>query len=145
VPSISRSRTLAAPPDAVWAVVADPHHQPRWWPRVERVEGADAERFTQLLRTGKGRAVRADFRRLGGEEGRRVAWEQVVENTPFERLLHSARTEVALDPQAEGTRVTLTMDQKLRGWSRVGPFFFTRAGKRTLDEALDGLERACVP
>lgn len=145
MPSISRSRTLAAPPEAVWKVVADPHHQPRWWPRVERVEGAEGDRFTQLLRTGKGRAVRADFRRVGAEEGRRIVWEQVVEGTPFERLLQSARTEVALDPAGEGTKVTLTMDQRLRGWSRVGPFFFTRAGKRTLDEALDGLERVCGP
>jgi uncharacterized protein YndB with AHSA1/START domain len=143
MPAVSRSRTLAASPDTVWRVVSDPHHLPRWWPRVERIEGADAGHFTELLRTAKGRAVRADFRRAGAEPGRRVAWEQVTEGTPFERLLHSARTEIALAPAVAGTEVTISLEQRLRGWSRVGPFFFSRAGRRTLDEALDGLERAC--
>lgn len=143
MPSVSRTRTMAAPPDVVWRVVSDPYHLPRWWPRVERIENADGERFTELLRTAKGHAVRADFRRAGAEDGVKVAWEQITEGTPFERLLQFARTEVALAPVGEGTEVRLTLEQKLRGWSRMGPFFFSRAGRRTLDEALDGLERAC--
>lgn len=143
MPSISRHRTLAAPPEEVWRVVSDPYHLPRWWPRVERIESAEGDRFTELMRTAKGKAVRADFRRADREEGRRVAWEQVTEGTPFAALLDSARTEVELAPVTGGTEVRLTLDQKLRGWSRVGPFFFSRASKRTLDEALDGLERAC--
>jgi uncharacterized protein YndB with AHSA1/START domain len=143
VPSISRHRTLPVPPETVWRVVSDPYHLPRWWPRVERIESAEGDRFTQLLRTAKGRAVRADFRRAESEEERLVAWEQLTEGTPFAALLESARTEVELAPAAAGTDVRLTLDQKLKGWSRVGPFFFSQAGKRTLDEALDGLERAC--
>jgi uncharacterized protein YndB with AHSA1/START domain len=143
MPSVSRSRTLDVPPGDVWRVIADPHHLPRWWPRVERIESADGERFTQLLRTAKGRAVRADFRWAGGDEGRSVAWDQVTEGTPFERLMASARTQVELAPAAAGTQVTVTIDQTLRGWSRMGPFFFSSAGRKTLDEALDGLERAC--
>ena len=31
---VARSRTLAAAPEAVWRVVADPRALVRWWPRV---------------------------------------------------------------------------------------------------------------
>lgn len=58
------SRTLRASPDEVWAVVGDPHHMPRWWPRVLRVECVEDDGFTQVLTTDKGRPVRADFRVL---------------------------------------------------------------------------------
>jgi uncharacterized protein YndB with AHSA1/START domain len=143
MPTVCRTRAVAAAPDAVWRVVADPHHLPRWWPRVARVEGAAEEAFTQVLMTQKGRAVRADFRRTDVDPPRRVAWEQRLAGTPFERLLRSARTEVVLSPGADGTEVAITQDHRLRGWARFGPFLFTRATGRTLDEALDGLERAC--
>jgi carbon monoxide dehydrogenase subunit G len=143
MPTVSRSRTVGAEPDDVWRVVADPHHLPRWWPRVARVERAGEGSFTQVLMTRKGRPVRADFHLAELEEPRGVAWEQDLVGTPFERLLHSARTEVALAPAGAGTEITLTVRQKLRGWSRVGPFFFRSAARKQLDEALAGLERAC--
>lgn len=144
MPGVSRSRVLAARPEAVWRVVGDPDHLPRWWPRVARVESVSGDAFTQVLMTKKGKPVRADFRRLESDPPRRAAWQQVVAGTPFERLLQSATTEVRLEPDGEGTRITLTLDQKLRGWSRLGPFFFSGAAKRLADEALDGLEQACA-
>jgi uncharacterized protein YndB with AHSA1/START domain len=144
MPTTRRSRTLPCPPDEVWRVVGDAQHLPRWWPRVERIESDDGSAFTQLLRTEKGRAVRADFRRADTEPERRIAWEQELEGTPFERLLQSARTEIALDPAGEGTQVAIEVRQKLRGFARFGVFFFRAAAKRQLDEALDGLERACA-
>ena len=55
------SRTIAASPEAVWDVVGDPHHLPRWWPRVTRVEGVQADAFTEVLMGAKGKIVRADF------------------------------------------------------------------------------------
>ena len=143
MPTVSRSRTLSAVPDDVWAVVADPHHLPRWWPRVARVERAGEGSFTQVLMTKKGKAVRADFHLAELDEPSHVAWEQDLEGTPFERLLASARTEVAIAPALQGTEITLTVRQKLRGWSRVGPFFFRSATRKQLDAALTGLEQAC--
>ncbi len=144
MPKVSRTRTLAVAPPDVWRVVADPHHLPRWWPRVARVEtGEEDERFTQVLMTAKGRPVRADFRRIAAEALVRVAWEQELAGTPFERLLRSATTEVALAPEGPGTAVTLTVRQQLRGWARFGPFFFRRAAGRQLNEALTGLETLC--
>ncbi len=140
------SRTLAASPEVVWEVVADPHHQPRWWPRVRRMEGVDAERFTQVLGTDRGRGLRADFVVLECEP-HRVRWSQELVGTPFERLLDEAETSVSLEPattDAGATCVTLELRQRLHGWSRLVPFLFKRAAQRQLGEALDGLERAIV-
>src|SRR5947209_20593828 len=107
MPSARRERTLAAAPEAVWRIVSDPHHMPRWWPGVQRVESVDADRFTQVFISSRGRPVRADFRVLASEPLQRRVWEQEVEGTPFERVLQAARTEIELSPVSGGTRVTI--------------------------------------
>src|SRR5271166_6692716 len=61
MPRARRSRTVPAAPARVWEVIANPYDMPRWWPLVTRMEGVEADQFTQVLRTGKGRLVRADF------------------------------------------------------------------------------------
>jgi carbon monoxide dehydrogenase subunit G len=148
MPVVRRSRIVAAPPERVWEVVSDPHHMPRWWPLVKRMEGVGEDQFTQVLTTQKGRLVRADFRVLvseppgvrGGAAARRV-WEQEMEGTPFERFLDEALTEIVLEPQDGATRVTIALTQKLHGYSRTGGFLLRRATRTRLDEALAGLER----
>jgi uncharacterized protein YndB with AHSA1/START domain len=144
VPRTARTRTLRARPDAVWEVVGDPHHFPRWWPRVERVEAVDAGRWTKVFMTRKGRPVRADFELVESRPPTLRAWRQEVENSPFERVLGDAITEVRIEPAGEGSSVTIEQRQKLRGLARLGRFLVRRATRRVLDEALDGLERACV-
>ena len=139
---VRRSRVVAATPDAVWATVADPYHLPRWWPRVERVELVQGDGFTQLLRTDKGRAIRADFRVVQSRRPEVRRWRQEVAGTPFEGILVSAETEIQLERSGEAaTRVTLSSDQKLRGMARFGGFMVRRATRRSLDGALEGLER----
>jgi uncharacterized protein YndB with AHSA1/START domain len=150
VPSASRSRTIALPLAELWELIGDPHHLPRWWPRVDRVEDVDGEAFTEVMRTAKGKLVRADFRVLQSDEaGHSVTWEQQLEGTPFARLLSEARTRVTLEPAEAGsgpvpagTRVTIELHQRLTGFfPRFGGFMVSRAASKTLDEALDGLER----
>jgi uncharacterized protein YndB with AHSA1/START domain len=142
VPRVRRSRTIPATPEQLWRTVCDPHHLPRWWPRVQRVEAVDAERFTEVLGTEKGRSVRADFRVLESTAPEVRRWRQEVEGSPFERLLRSADTEVRLAPDAAGgTRVTLTNRQRRRGIGALGGFLVRRATRRQADEALDGLAR----
>jgi uncharacterized protein YndB with AHSA1/START domain len=136
-----RTRTIPAPPQEVWAVLEDPHHMPRWWPGVERMEGVEADRWTQVFKTKKGRSVRMDFRLLSSEPPYGRAWEQEVVGSPFERVLIESVTEVALEPDGAGTRVTIAQRQKLKGYSRTGGFMLRRATAKKLDEALDGLER----
>jgi uncharacterized protein YndB with AHSA1/START domain len=64
VPRVRRSRTVAAPSDAVWDLVSDPHHLPRWWPQVQRVEEVTGDAWTKVLRTPRGKTVRADYSRV---------------------------------------------------------------------------------
>ncbi len=49
----------------------DPHHLPRWWPRVTRVEDVEDGAFTEVMRTRKGKFVRADFNLVRADEGAR--------------------------------------------------------------------------
>jgi uncharacterized protein YndB with AHSA1/START domain len=143
MPSASRSRVIAAPLEELWQTIGDPHHLPRWWPRVERVEDVEDGAFTELMRTAKGKAVRADFRLLETDaEGHSLTWEQQLEGTPFARVLRESRTHVSLQQADGGTRVTIELQQKLSGFfPRFGGCMVRRAAATTLDEALDGLER----
>jgi uncharacterized protein YndB with AHSA1/START domain len=147
MPTASRTRTIAAPSDALWETIRDPHHLPRWWPRVNRVEDVTETEFTEVLITGAGKYVRADFTlAVCDERERRLCWEQRLEDSPFARLLKSAETEVRLkdlrDGPSEKTEVTIELRQALNGFfSRFGAYMVRRAANKTLDEALDGLER----
>ncbi len=137
-----RSRTIAADPQDVWAVVADPYHLARWWPRVKRVEGVDGSAFTEVLTSDRGRQVRADFHVLISQRPTRQRWAQDVEGTPFARVLRTAETEVRLQAAdaGTGTHVTLELTQLTNGFlARLGTFFIRRAARDTLDQALDGL------
>ena len=61
MPTTKRTRTIGAPPEAVWKVVGDAHHLARWWPRVRRVEDVSDGRWTKVFLTEKGHSVRADY------------------------------------------------------------------------------------
>ena len=141
MPVASRSRTISASPEDVWRVVGDPSHLARWWPKVERVEGARRGAFTEVMRTKKGRTIRADFHIVDTDRPRRHVWTQDLPGTPFERFLTLNETEAVMEPVDGGTRVTLVSRQKLKGLSRIGGgFMLKRATKKQLDEALTALE-----
>jgi uncharacterized protein YndB with AHSA1/START domain len=127
--------------EEVWRVVSDPERLPQWWPGVARVEDASATAWTTVLTSAKGKAVRADYTRTAASEPERLTWRQELEATPFERILAEATTSVELAAAEGGTRVTLALDQKPRGWARLAPFQFRAAGKRQVEGALEGLER----
>ncbi|MFZ2114635.1 MAG: SRPBCC family protein [Solirubrobacteraceae bacterium] len=165
MPTVRRSRTIEASLEDLWEVLGDPHHLPRWWPRVSRVEAVDQDAFTEVLTGPSGKIVRADFKLLEQVDRQRIVWSQQVENTPFARVLRSAETEITLagasGGPAEGhrehpsaTEVTIELRQELQGFSprpgsgswigglsRFGSPLVRRAAHSTLDEALDGLER----
>jgi len=153
VPTARRTRTIAAPVEQLWELVCDPHHLPRWWPRVTRVEEVHGGAFTEVMRTRKGKVVRADFDVVRKDAGERLCtWAQRVQGTPFARVLRSAETDVRLTSAADATEVTLELRQTLAGPApglgvlagispRLGGRMVRRAAERTLDEALEGLER----
>jgi uncharacterized protein YndB with AHSA1/START domain len=150
MPTVARSRVIGASAASVWSLISDPHNLPRWWPETSRVEDADGapgarrSRFTQVMKTNKGRTVRADYRCTASTAGERIVWEQQLEATPFEGFLRSAELEVRLegDPGAEQSRVEIEARRRLRGMSRLGSVMMRRATGRTLNRALDGIERA---
>ena len=139
MPRTRRSRTMEATPEQIWRTVCDPHHLPRWWPRVQRVEGVDREHFTEVLNTDKGRSIRADFRIVESRAPEVRRWVQQVEGSPFERLLRSAETEVRLERDGDATRVTVTLSQRLKGVGAFGGLMVRRANRQVADEALERL------
>jgi uncharacterized protein YndB with AHSA1/START domain len=157
MPSATASRTIAASPEAVWGVIRDPHHLPRWWPRVTRVEGVEDGAFTEVLTGRKGKVVRADFTVVESRPERRMVWSQEVEGTPFERVLRSAVTQIDLKPVTDdacpGTQVRIELSQEMPaplgggaglsraflGISRFGSPLVKRAAAATIEQALDGL------
>ena len=148
MPRVTRKRTIAADPSDVWRLISDPHSLPRWWPRTSRVENVEQKsagrrsQWTKVLETAEGRGVRADYRCLSSAEGERYVWEQQLEGTPFARHLRGSRIEIGLRPREQGTQVSLTSAQTLKGMSRLGSLMMRRGQGAILDEALDGIERA---
>jgi uncharacterized protein YndB with AHSA1/START domain len=158
---------IEAPLDELWRVICDPHHLPRWWPRVNRVEDVDERAFTEVMTTAKGKVVRADFHIVEVQESMHsLRWEQSVQGTPFERVLKAAETEVSLTALGPGvspapgagangqgdragqgsaaaaTYVTIELRQTLNGFfTRFGGYMVRRAAASTIEGALDGLER----
>jgi uncharacterized protein YndB with AHSA1/START domain len=143
VPDVTRSRTVRAPREQVWQLVADPFALPRWWPATARVEDVTDDSWTNVLKTPRGATVRADFTRAEHDPPRRLVWRQELEESPFERVFSSAVTAIELDADGDSaTRVALTASERLRGRYRLGSFLVRRAARRRLDEALAGIAGA---
>src|SRR5580693_3714157 len=155
MPTAQRTRTIHASPKELWEVLGDPHHLPRWWPRVSRVEAVEHDAFTEVLTSAKGKIVRADFHLVDSVSERRIVWSQQIENTPFARVLKSAETEVSLagaqvslSGAGDGsssygagdgpvTEVTIELRQSLQGFlARLGGHLVRRAAGSTIEEAL---------
>lgn len=139
--TVRRRRHVAARPEEVWKVLGDPHHLPRWWPDVRRVEDVREDGWTQVLYTRKGRPVRVDMRLARDEPPCRRSWEQEVVGTPFERVLAESVIEVEIEAAQEGCEVTIEQRQRLRGYSKTGGWMLRRATRRKLDEALECLSQ----
>jgi uncharacterized protein YndB with AHSA1/START domain len=138
---VRRATVVPERRDAVWGVVSDPGRLPDWWPGVARVEDASEQAWTTVLTSAKGKAVRADYTRVSATPPEQLVWRQELEESPFERILAEAVTSVELDDADGGTRVSIELDQRPRGWARFAPLQFRAAGRRQVEGALQGLER----
>ena len=116
MPTASASRRSPRRLRSCGRIISDPHHLPRWWPRVERVEDVDGGAFTEVMRTRKGKTVRADFDLVRADEpAGTVRWEQRLVGTPFAGVLSSSETELRVLPaqQDAASDVTIEMRQEL--------------------------------
>ncbi len=109
---------------------------------MERVEQVTAGAFTEVLRSDRGRTIRADHRLSELREHERIEWTQLLEGTPFERVMSEGVTSVTLVAVDGGsaTKVTLERKQAMRGMARFGGgFLIRRATRKVLDGAMDAL------
>lgn len=137
---ISRTRRVSDPPEAVWRTIGDPHQLARWWPKCLRVEGVGDAHFTEVLRTERGRDVRADYLVVEELPERRWHVRQELEGTPFEAVVSRSEKTVELQPAPEGgTLVTLTLERRLRGISRLGAPLLRGAVRRQVEGGLQNL------
>ncbi len=136
---VERSRVLATTREQIWDVVGDPWHEPRWWPRVQRVEGVTRRGWTSVMVSQRGNTVRADWTVEVSERPNRRRWRQDLEGTAFERIFTAYAIEVELERVADGTHVRLLVDQQPRGMARLMPWTLRRAMRRQLKTALDNL------
>jgi len=154
MPTARRSRRIEMPLEELWRLICDPHHLPRWWPRVERVEDVEENAFTEVMRTRKGKLVRADYDVVARDETEHtLTWSQRLEGTPFAQVLSSAETQLWLTGATTASEVTIELRQSMVGYSdrgggifmgmapRLGGVMVRKAAAATLEEALDGLER----
>jgi uncharacterized protein YndB with AHSA1/START domain len=136
---VRRTRNVAAAPQVVWNVVSDPERLPDWWPGVLRVEEVGDDAWTNVLSSGRGKLVRADYTLLERTPEQKVAWRHEVAESPFERILADSRTEIELESDAGGTNITLAVIHEPLGWARLAPFQLRSATRKQVDEALAGL------
>ncbi|HWD70529.1 MAG TPA: SRPBCC domain-containing protein [Solirubrobacteraceae bacterium] len=136
----TRSRKIAASAESVWRIVEDPHHLPRWWPGVARVDDVRGNHFTEVIPTRRGKPVRLDFVVLESKPPRTRSWTQELAGTPFERLLSAWTTTITIEPDDErACTVTLEEHQQLRGSFRAGLLLQRRPATRRVDSALKAL------
>src|SRR3954452_5558233 len=128
MPTVTRTRTIAAPQEQLWELVSAPYHLPRWWPTVQRVEDVSDDAWTTVATSSRGRAVRFDWSRVYINPPERVVWRQELAETPFERFLRESVTGVILEPAGNGTNVELRIVRKMRGLAPLGGSPTPRAG-----------------
>lgn len=132
----------------MFSVVSDPRRLPEWWPRVVRVEdvagpaGAERTRWTCVLAADSGRMLRLDYRCSDSSRPSRYEWEHELEGTAFEKHLVRQAIRIGIDPEGEGSRVTLTAVHALRGTAKLAGFAMKKGQKELLDAALSGLGAA---
>ena len=145
MPTVSRKKAVAAAPDRVYDLVSDPSRLPEWWPRVVRVEdvaggpGSERTRWTSVLGADSGRLLRLDFRCTGATRPERYEWEHELDGTPYERHLARQAFEVRIADKDEGSEVTLTTVNSLRGAAKVAGFSMKKGQRELIEVALDGL------
>ncbi|MFC7613373.1 SRPBCC family protein [Actinokineospora soli] len=113
-----RSADVPAPPDRVWAVVADPRRAPDWFSFAERTEVLSGSGVGELRRQhGRWGARRSEIDQevIAYAPGELIAWKHVAERLdgkPAPVFSSSSVFRIELAPVDGGTRVTLRVQQE---------------------------------
>lgn len=131
---------MAAGVEDVWELLIEPERLIEWWPAAHRVEEVEADAWTLVLSTPRGKQVRADYSLVDSDPLRELVWRQEVQETPFERIMSESLTRFALEPEDGATHVTMSNRIRLRGFSHFGALQVRLAARRHVDRALEGLQ-----
>lgn len=151
MPTVTRKKAVAATPEKVYDLISDPSRLADWWPRVVRVEdiaggpGAARTRWTSVLGADSGRMLRLDFRCSGATRPERYEWEHELEGTPYESHLARQAIEARIAGDGEGSQVSLTSTNVLRGTAKIAGFSMKKGQRELLDEALESLAETLEP
>lgn len=140
--TFSASRIVPGEPTEIWALISEPTRRAEWWPGIDRVEITAEDRWTEVVHTRRGKAMRLDYHLLASDPPYRLLWEQELVGSPFGHVLSELRTELVIEPRSDGSVVTIAQQQKLRGYSRTGSLLIARSQKQRLARVLDALAAA---
>ena len=135
MPSASGSITIARPPDAVFAFVADGTTATQWRPGVLDISPTGGDGLGSTYRQGVkgpgGRRVAADYEVTAYEPGKRLA---------FKAIAGPVRPtgEYRFESVPEGTRLTFSLDAEL-GWAKR--LLMGSAVQRSMDAEVTALGR----
>jgi uncharacterized protein YndB with AHSA1/START domain len=141
-------KTVPAPAETVWPLVADPEQLPRWFGFAERVEVLEGEGVGQRRRQhghwGK-KPSEVDQELTAFEPPRRLAWRHLAERLdgkPAPRFAASTDFSIDLIPEDGGTRVRLSSAQVPASRPRglVMRAFGRRELEGTLRKSLEALD-----
>src|SRR3954465_8022910 len=144
---VSTARTIPAAPDDIWPLLDDPARLGDWLPFAARGGGLDGggggRRQGRHGRRGRGRSEIAQVV-VEPDPPRRLAWRHEAERLdgkPAPRFAASTLFTATLEPDPQGTRVTLRSEQepasRLKGM--VIGLFGRREVAQKLEESLDAL------
>lgn len=111
--TVARSRSVPARPEAVWQLVSSVERLPEWLTFAEAAETLEGEGNGRLHRIhghwGRQRSE-VDQRITSWDPPRQLEWRHEAERLdgkPAPRFARDTRFQVRLEPDGEGTRVTL--------------------------------------
>lgn len=137
---VSRELVVAAPPEDVFAAVADPDAHPRWRPAVESFRLVDGEpplrlgsRVEEIVRWRR-KEYRSLLEVVRFEPGQAIAFRALEAVFPFELA-----AELSVEGPAS-TRFRFVLDfERPRVWGVPVPFFGVVMG-RSMQEEAEGLK-----
>lgn len=125
---------IAQPPEMVWAVVADPHNDPRWCRAVKSVDVAGERRWRVMHKPIPLRPPRElQLEQLESEPPHRLALRQEDAAAVF-------TVEYRLEPTQTGTRFTQVSEFAWKRLPRVLRGLFRRAIRREVRRQLETLK-----
>lgn len=142
-------RLVRAAPERLWGLIEDPQLIPQWFAyadRAEILEGAGEGRRQRMHGAWGRRHFEVDQKVVAYVPARRIAWEHEAERLdgkPAPKFARYTRFEIRMEPQANGTLVTLLSVQLPAGLLRG--IVMSRAGRREtlrrLQTSIDNLEQ----